>query len=118
MDIRSKNFNQNLNLYFRGKRFENIPQEWSSNGINGWKPTYEAPENINIFMMQQIKKGLNEENLMSFINWYKIEKERTEHDNWYIIDTETGSIRTDFGIVSFQVNTISENIVINISSEL
>ena len=78
MDTRTKAFNQILNLYFRCKRFNDIPQEW---GSSGWKPRYEAPENINIYIVQQIKNGLNEDNIMLFIDWYKIEQIKTDNDN-------------------------------------
>jgi len=113
MDTRTKAFTQILNLYFRCKRFNNIPQEFD---LYGSKPSYEAPENINIYIIQHIKNGLNEDNIMLFINWYKIEQNKIDIDNWIIDSVDSGSIQTDFGIVSFQVDLVSEHIYVSIRS--
>jgi hypothetical protein len=108
-------FAHTLNMYFRCKRFENIPEEWS-NFHGEFRPRYKKPDNINIFMVQQVVEGLTENNIMLFINWFTIERHKANHDidGWYDKSKDSGSIQTEFGKVNFQLNlpdTIAVSII-------
>jgi hypothetical protein len=92
-----KKFDYFLNQYLRGKRYHNI-----------------LPQNIGIYLMQQVKTGLTKENIFQFITWIENESMKTGIDGWKILFEESGEILTDFGYVSFDACDIQKNIIIRI----
>jgi hypothetical protein len=102
-------------MYFRCKRFDNVQEEWS-NFYGEFRPRYKIPDNINIFMVQQIVQGLTEDNIILFINWFKIERNKADDDidGWYDRSENRGSINTDFGKVTFQLN-LPDTIAVSIN---
>jgi hypothetical protein len=93
-------FEMKLDCFFRGKRFLD-PQYWTPYEIVGG---YDRPENIPIYMMQQVKEGLTKENVIQFISWFELEMTKTGIEGWTKYGSDGGSTLTEFGEVSFQVN--------------
>lgn len=100
----NENCKKNLNYYFRGNMFQK-----DSYGI--FKPS-EIPENIPIYMMKQVRKGLTKENVIPFLSWFEIEMTKTETEGWTLYSPEGGFIQTEFGVVSYQTNF--DSIIIDI----
>jgi hypothetical protein len=100
-----KKFEYFLNNYFRGKRYENYTLDYY----------YDIPQNISIHLMQQVKRGLTKENVIPFITWIEIERNKTGIEGWKILFEDVGEILTDFGYVSFEACDIQRNVIIRIS---
>jgi len=103
-----KNFKYFLNQYFRGKRYKNYTPVITNQ-------YYDIPQNISIHLMQQVREGLTKENVILFITWMEIEKNKTDIEGWKILCEDCGEIQTEFGYISFEACDIQKNVIIRIS---